>query len=252
MALMREKENTSIWFTEQKWCLNVVMMERFLFSLFLLLLSKINDSEVEKVCAVLDRPMLRADGLFVFLAFLIKKQQLKKQCCADSICSTRNTAGLPRVSVTLVQPNHIKVKSRNYWFHIITSIGTLKPMEHSDWLCSLQYPTYPSSYIAVMWILTVSQFSLVGGKTWLHPFQLRNHLSSVSCGSESRALWCGKINLMTSWGYLSLGMSTKHLQQTGEGVECKDVYQRAAVWWKTPSSCIMLNVFWSLSLAFWD
>lgn len=61
----------------------------------LLLLSKINDSEVEKVCAVLERPMLRADGLFVFLAFLIKKQQLKKQCCAHSVCLTRNTVGLP-------------------------------------------------------------------------------------------------------------------------------------------------------------
>lgn len=47
-------------------------MQSFLFSLFLLLLSKINNSEVEKVCAVLDRAMLRADGLFVFLAFLIK------------------------------------------------------------------------------------------------------------------------------------------------------------------------------------
>lgn len=49
-----------------------------MFSPFVLLLSKINDSEVEKVCAVLDRPMLRADGLFVIFGIFDKKATVKE------------------------------------------------------------------------------------------------------------------------------------------------------------------------------
>lgn len=60
-------------------------------------------------------------------------------------------------------------------------------------------------------------------------------------------LWLGKQGFVARKNKPNDVMGLSQLgdvdNRTGEGVECKDVYQRAAVWWKTLSGCIMLNVF---------